>query len=297
MMAGRKPRSVWAGPSCAGTHLMPADIDTEIDRLYQLPAGEFTAARNALAKTAGKNAADVRQLAKPSVAAWAVNQLYWKRRADYDPLVEAATGLRKIHKAVLAGQRGDIRDSAKEHDAAVDRALKSTLALLRDDGQPITDATRHAIQTTLRALPGDEPPGRLTQALQPGGFEMLSGLSVSPMTGRKAAPQAGGASTGRQQSTKEKPDRKAQEAAAKAARELRLAEHEAHRQEFEAAKAAREADKAARAVDAAREAVDAARKELDDAERAAREAARTRDAAQRKAENAAAAVARLKKNA
>ena len=279
---------------------MPSNIDTEIDRLYQLPAGEFTAARNALAKTAGKHSADVRQLAKPSVAAWAVNQLYWKRRDDYDALVTAATSLRKIHKAILGGHRSDIRDATKDHDAAIDRALKSTLALLRDDGHPITDATRQAIQTTLRALPGDEAPGRLTQALQPGGFEMLSGLAVTPAgAGRPSkgrheqAPPAGRPSTGRQ--PKEKPDKKAQEAAAKAARELRLAEHEAQRQEFEAAKAAREADKAGRAVEAARQAVDAAQKELNDAERAARDAERARDAAQRRSESAAAAVERLKK--
>ena len=287
---------------------MAANIDADIDRLYQLPAGEFTAARNLLAKTAGKNAADVRQLAKPSVAAWAVNQLYWKRRADYEALVNAATALRKIHKAILGGHRGDIRDATKEHDAAIDRALKSTLALLGDGDHPITDATRHAIQTTLRALPGGEPPGRLTQALQPGGFEMLSGLAVAPgAAGRpgkgrqepappqKAPSDIGRRFTGRQEK-KEKPDKKAQEAAAKAARELRLAEHEAQRQEFEAAKAAREAEKAARAVEAAREAVAAAQKELDDAERAAREAARARETAQRRAESAAAAVARLKKN-
>jgi hypothetical protein len=293
---------------------MPSNIDSEIDRLYQLPAGEFTAARNALAKTAGKNAGDVRQLAKPSVAAWAVNQLYWKRRDDYDALVKAATDLRKIHKAILAGHRADIRDATKEHDASVDRALKSTLELLRDDGHLITDATRQAIQTTLRALPANEAPGRLTQALQPGGFEMLSGLSVAPaghaarattaQVGRPVTAHVGRPFTGRQAPAvtgrhpkNEKPDRKAQEAAAKAARELRLAEHEAQRQEFEAAKAAREAEKAARAVEAAREAVEAAQKELDEAERAAREAARARDAAQRKAESAAAAVARLKKNA
>ena len=292
---------------------MAAHIDAEIDRLYQLPAGEFTAARNALAKTAGKNAADVRQLPKPSVAAWAVNQLYWKRRADYDALVKASTDLRKIHKAILGGHRADIRDATKEHDAAIDRALKSTLALLRDDGHPITDATRQAIQTTLRALPADEPPGRLTQALQPGGFEMLSGLAVAPAAGHnqaplrlrrsagalakaEAPPYVGRASTGRQPK-KEKPDKKAQEAAAKAARELRLAEHEAQRQEFEAAKTAREAEKAARAVEAAREAVAAAQKELDDAQRTARDAERARETAQRRAESAAAAVARLKKNA
>jgi hypothetical protein len=271
---------------------MAANIDSEIDRLYQLPPGEFTAARNALAKTAGKNAADVRSLAKPSLPAWAVNQLYWKRRPDYDALARAATDLRKIHKAILGGHRGDIREATKAHDAAVDRALKSALALLGEEGHPLTDATRQAIQITLRALPGDEPPGRLTHALQPGGFEMLSGLSVAPVRPGNFRAKTEPASKGAPEPASR--DKKAKEAAAKAARELRLAEHEARRQEFEAAKAAREAERAAEAVERAREAVDAAQKELDDAERSAREAERVRDVAKRRADSAVAAVARLK---
>ena len=50
-------------------------LDVEIDRLYQLPLDEFTDARNALAKAAGKNGAKVRGLRKPPVAAWAINQV------------------------------------------------------------------------------------------------------------------------------------------------------------------------------------------------------------------------------
>ncbi len=283
------------------------DLTPGIDRLYQLPPGEFIAARNALAKSAGGNAADVRRLAKPSLPAWAVNQLYWKRREDYDALVKASTDLRKIHKAILGGQRADIREATKAHDAAVDRALKSTLALLRDEGQPATDATRQAIQTTLRALPADEAPGRLTHPLQPGGFEMLTGLSVAPV--RQGNFRAKAEPAPARPPTKDKPDaakvkarkaadgakarQQAKEAAAKAARELRAAQHEAQREEFEAARATREAEKAERAVERAREALEAAQKELDEAERNAREAGRTRDAARRRATSAAAAVARL----
>ena len=43
-----------------------------------------TSSTASLARTAGAQAADVRQLAKPSIAAWAVNQIYWKRRDVYD---------------------------------------------------------------------------------------------------------------------------------------------------------------------------------------------------------------------
>ena len=283
-------------------------IDPEIDRLYQLPPGEFTAARNALAKEAGKDAGNVRRLAKPSIPAWAVNQLYWKRRSEYDELMKASAELRKIHKAVLGGHRGDIREATKAHDEAVDRALKSTLALVREEGQPVTDATKQAILTTLRALPGDEAPGRLTQALQPGGFEVLTGLSIAPVRrgsfGGSTEPAPARPSATKEKAvvtaktpTKEdaKARQQAKEAAAKAARELRVAEHHAQREEFEAARATREAEKAARAVERAREAIEAAQNELEEAQRSAREAERTRDTARRRAESAAAAVARLKR--
>jgi hypothetical protein len=153
-------------------------IDSEIDRLYQLPPDEFTAARNALAKDAGADRAEIRALVKPPIAAWAVNQVYWKERDIYDALIAASIELRKAHKAILAGRAADIRDSGKAHDAAVESALKAALTILRDQGHPATDATRQAIMTTLRALPGNEPPGRLTGTLQPGGFEMLAGLSL-----------------------------------------------------------------------------------------------------------------------
>ena len=75
---------------------MPARApDQEIDRLYQLPLDEFTPARNALARTAGADAARVRALSKPPIAAWAVNQLYWRNRKIWDALVAAAENARR----------------------------------------------------------------------------------------------------------------------------------------------------------------------------------------------------------
>ena len=53
--------------------------DPALDRLFQLPLDEFTAARNTLAKASGADGAAIRQLSKPPVAAWAVNQLYLAR--------------------------------------------------------------------------------------------------------------------------------------------------------------------------------------------------------------------------
>jgi flagellar biosynthesis GTPase FlhF len=282
-------------------------IDTELDRLYQLPPDQFTAARNALAKEAGAEGAVVRALAKPPLAAWAVNQVHWKHRDVYDTLIASSNELRKIHKAVLTGRQGDIRDAGRQHDEAVEAALKAALAILRDAGHPATDATRQAIITTLRALPGDDPPGRLTRTLQPGGFEMLAGLSIagarvpapverprgeppeSRTVGRKVQPigpskRAASSTQARQSKAELRKAAQAEAAEARAAREaatkaVREAEQVMRRDQFEAARASREASKAEREVEEAREAVAAAQNALERAESEAAQTARLRDAA------------------
>src|SRR5688572_4164960 len=171
-------------------------LDADIDRLYQGPLADFTAERNALAKRAGAQAAEIRGLTKPTVPAWAVNQLYWQNRPVYDRLIERADDLRATHTAALRGQRTDLRGAGRAHEEALEEALKAVLALMTASGQPVTDATRQAISTTLRSLPGDEPPGRLSRQLEPRGFEMLS-LAATPgrvhpaATAPKTAPSEG----------------------------------------------------------------------------------------------------------
>jgi hypothetical protein len=266
-------------------------IAGEIARLYQLPLADFTSARNTLAKQAGPHAADVRALQKPSVPAWAINQLFWQDRETYDRLGGAAGDLRAAHAAVLSGKRGDVRSAGKSHEEAIDAALKATLDILRASGQPVTDATRQAIATTLRALPGPEAPGQLTKALQPGGFEMLAGLPVEGKAGKATvvpapAPPAAPAKPAATTRAGAAAERQAKEAAAQADREVRLAEHAARREEFEAARAARDAEKAGQAVTSAREAVKEAEDTVAEAERAAEAAAKAKDAAEARAREA-----------
>jgi len=270
-------------------------LDSEIANLYQLPLAEFTSARNALAKQAGSRASEIRALQKPPVAAWAINQLFSRDRDTYDRLIGASGDLRAAHAAVLAGKHGDVRSAGKSHEEAIDSALKATVAILSDAGQPVTDATRQAIATTLRALPGVEPPGQLTKTLQPGGFEMLAGLPVQNKTGRPTVvPKPASAPPPSQSAPVKKADavaeRRAKEAAAEAERQVRLAEHAMRREEFEAARAAREAEKADKAVDAAREAVKEAQEMLADAERAAEQAVKSKEAAEKRARAADEAV-------
>jgi hypothetical protein len=158
--------------------------DGAIDRLYQLPLEEFTAARNALAKESGADGAAIRKLPKPPLAAWAVNQLYWNARGTYSALVESSDELRRTHQAVLAGRTADLRTAGRAHDRAVDAAVKATMAIVEGAGHPASDATRQAVVSTLRALPSEAPSGRLTTTLQPGGFEMLAGFQLARAPGK-----------------------------------------------------------------------------------------------------------------
>ena len=267
------------------------NLDAEIDKLYQLPLEEFTAARNALAKQAGRDGAAIKQLQKPPVPAWAVNQLYWDRRPAYDTLVEAAERMRKAHKAVIEGRRGDLRAAGREHDLALDAALKATVDLLKERGQTVTDASRHAILNTLRALPGEEPPGRLSQALAPGGFEMLAGMtpkkgSAGPQVRGSVGPKGRRSADPRTQGPKDLRTRE-REAAERAVRE---AEHRARRAEFETARAVRDATKAEKRLEEARQALERAKEEAAAADRDAAAALRTRETAMRKSRDAESAL-------
>ena len=93
--------------------------DSDIDALFQLPPGEFTAARNALASRLKKGghadeAEAVKALPKPSVSAWAVNQLFWKHRKPFDRLMAAgvegdAAGFHPCHAVAFEHRVQNLR--------------------------------------------------------------------------------------------------------------------------------------------------------------------------------------------
>ena len=161
--------------------------ETDLDALYQVPLGEFTAARNALAKTAGKDAGAIRALEKPSVPAWAVNQLYWRDRRAYDKLIQAAERLRAAHAQALSGRKVDLATIELQHKAAVKVSADRIRGILAGAGDPATPATMKAVIDTLQALPGGGPAGRLTRPLAPLGFGALGALMKGRTTPRKLA--------------------------------------------------------------------------------------------------------------
>ncbi|MGE3274148.1 MAG: hypothetical protein AB7O67_03480 [Vicinamibacterales bacterium] len=166
-----------------------SSFDDEIDALYQGPPEGFTEARNALAKRAGgAEGAAIRKLVKPQLAAWAVNQVYWRDRVVFDRLVKASEALRVAHRRLVSGEDADLRGAETAHGEALARANDAAKAALAESGETASPAVLAAVTDTLRALPTAEPFGRLAKPLTPAtGFEAYAGIIARAP---KAAPRA-----------------------------------------------------------------------------------------------------------
>ena len=159
----------------------------DVDALFELPLSEFTAARNSLAtrlKKAG-NAAEanrVKSLVKPSVPAWAVNQLYRQHRIAFDRLLDAGERFRKAQTTQLAGKSADLRAPLEARRSALSELSTYAAKILAESGSAATPDTMRRVTTTLEALstyagiPDTPVPGRLTDDVQPPGFEALAAL-------------------------------------------------------------------------------------------------------------------------
>ena len=171
--------------------------NSETDALFQLPPAEFTAARNTLAaklKKAGKDedAARVKALTKPSLPAWTVNQLYWQHRKAFDRVIEAGDQFRNAQAAQLGGKKEDLRGPLDARRVALADLTRLAADVLRGAGHNPTPDVIRRITTTLEALAtygshdGAPPAGRLTDDVDPPGFEALAAL----------VPQVGGGKRG-----------------------------------------------------------------------------------------------------
>lgn len=164
-----------------------AKLDDDVDALFKLPLAEFIGSRNDLAARLKKgghvdDANVVKALAKPSVTAWAVNQLHWNHREALDQLLATGQRFRQAQISGAAGKIADMRGSLDARRDALSNLSDLATALLRDAGHnPAPDAI-HRIITTLEAvsayaaLSGGPTPGRLTHDVDPPGFELLASL-------------------------------------------------------------------------------------------------------------------------
>ena len=168
------------------------NLEDDVDALFKLPLAEFTGARNSLAARLKQNghvndANLVKALPKPSISAWAVNQLYWNHREAFDRLI--ATGQRfRAQKSRTAGKMADMRGSLDARRESLAQLTDLAMALLQDAGHNPAPDTLRRITTTLEAMSAyaslsDGPtPGRLTHDVDPPGFESLASLMLGSLS-------------------------------------------------------------------------------------------------------------------
>lgn len=261
------------------------------DDLYGLPLDRFVPERNALAKAlrgAGERerAAEVAALRKPSVAAWAVNQLARTQRQAMGELLAAGDGLREAHEQVLAG-RGDgrsLREAVERERSAVDALTGTARGLLTSEGHELSQTIIDRVADTLHAAALDDAAreqvqqGRLERELRHVGLGGLGSFGAQapppgprpprsePRGARAPAPRSAGGEDARAELEAAKARAEAQ---ATARAEARATEREARRQ---LERATRAATAARERRDRAAQALSEAQIELDEAEASRQEA-------------------------
>jgi hypothetical protein len=171
-----------------------------IDRLYGLPLDEFTRARDELARRLraegdGEHAAEIKQLRKPSVPAWVVNRLARQRELDVQRLLRAGEQLAGAQAGAMRGESGDaFLQARRDEQQALEALAAGAREILAEAGRG--DAALDRVLATLRAGSLTEDgrallkSGRLTEELEPPGFEALAGLGIPTPPPRPAAKPA-----------------------------------------------------------------------------------------------------------
>jgi hypothetical protein len=275
----------------------------DADDLYGLALDRFIPERAALVRTlrsAGEReqAATVGALRKPSVAAWAVNQLIRTQPRESEELFAAGDALREIQDGVLAGSADarDLRSAAAQERDAVDTLVAAARGLLSSGGHELSAATVERVAETLHAAALDDEAralvseGRLVRELRHVGLGAGLGAAVAVPPERAGGARAEPTVATKRDAAAERDAAPERDAAAErdATRERKAAEA-AERRERDAARkqaralerdAARELDRAQRALRTAREREARAGEALHQAEAAVRDAEAVVDGAE-----------------
>jgi hypothetical protein len=165
--------------------VIPDDVAT----IYQGPLDGFIARRTALAKQLRSSDADaaaaVGKLRKPSVSAWAIDQLAVESPDLLAELLAAGADAGRAQRAVAEGVgSGEALSvaSARVRDA-LDAAVRAATTVLDSNGHATGEEAARRIRTTLQAAASGSPDeraalwrGTLDRDLAPAGFGAPEGL-------------------------------------------------------------------------------------------------------------------------
>lgn len=229
--------------------------DDRVKHLYSVPIERFVAERDAISrdlKAEGRTAeaAAVHALRRPTVAAWAINQV---RRQDpelIDELIGAGSELQQAQRALLAGGgSAHLQEAARAEREAVERATEAARAVLAEAGRPASGQTLDRVRETLHAAALDEgtrrqlEEGRLT--------EEHTAVGLGPM-----APAPGVGARVRKQGRERERKRERRDEQRARSRELTAAEAELEQAQARAARAERALRDAQTQLEAAQRRVD-----------------------------------------
>jgi hypothetical protein len=172
----------------------------DADDLYGLPLDRFVSERAELAKSLRKagrrdEAKKVAALRKPSIAAWAVNQVVRTQRAKMQSLLDAGDELRNAQSDLLEG-RGDgraLRSAGERERTLVDELVAIARGLLTSQGEDLSATALERVGDSLHAAALDEDAreqvrdGRLERELRHVGLGLGEG-AASPRAPRVERP-------------------------------------------------------------------------------------------------------------
>jgi len=226
---------------------MAMDYDTAAAELYRSPLAEFVATRKRLAvelKTMDKaQAKRFEKLARPSISAWAVNQLWWRARPSFDALFESAARLRTGDQA-----------ATRAHRDALAELRRRAAELLAENAHAASEAVLRRVTHTLSALAASggfdpDPPGALVEDRDPPGFEAIDPTALTAHAATRATPHGKAERPAEQERKRIEQERKRIEQERKRARAEREGlERELKKAEAEAELRAREADRCRQAL-------------------------------------------------
>ena len=156
-----------------------------MEALYRAPLDQFVARRKEAALQARKAghrdlAKRLQALAKPSVAAWLANQLYFEEPAAWNHALQSATNLRQSQQqGGLPAQQ--MQAQVAERRAAVQQLVRLGQQLATVNGQRFAASHMRRLQDLVEAVlaaPDAVQLGRLSQDLSPPSFDVIDARAV-----------------------------------------------------------------------------------------------------------------------
>jgi hypothetical protein len=204
-------------------------LDDAIDELYGAAPEEFVAERTRLAKALRAEglrdeAETLAKLRKPSIAAWALNQLARGHRREVDLLLDSGHRLREAQAGLFGGGEKEAFETARRSEQEALSQLTAAAERLLGERGSASAATLAQVSESLRAAAvspeGREllARGRFIEPIRGQGFDLLGELAAGAPTRPKAKPR-------RDRAAEEKARAELRDAKA----ELRAAEHDVER--------------------------------------------------------------------